>query len=324
MPHGRPSPALSLSVAERESLERWASGRDRRLARRAALVLGFAGGEDGKVLARRFRLSEPTVGKWRTRFEASRLDGLLDAARPGAPRRILAEDVERVISYLRQPPPEGLTRWTTRSLARVCGVSQTTVSRIWRARGVDPRLGTPPEPADGASPAAGGASTTAGPRSDQPHASELTRLAHDLSELATAVPSEQAPYLRVALEAITAALTMVAGPRVRRARDSAVVTRGRMEAALTHARELVKQAKDRMAELRAVRDAMSRQTSFIRPGSPGRHHLLCPRCGRDVVLSYDASAETPAVRTRMTCPRDGCGAEMDITHPARALNVRLE
>jgi len=258
---GRPPSPLPLAPHERETLERWASGRDRRLARRASIVLGLAAGEEPKVLARRFRLSEPTVGKWRTRFEASRLEGLGDAARPGAPRRILADDVERVLDHLRQPPPAGTQRWTTRSLARACRVSQTTVSRIWRAHGVDPRSGAMPPP--GRSDGNGGfapppaASVVASARDDR--GLELARLAQEVSELKALAPPEEAPFLRVALEAIEGALSSSALPRLHAAREGSRLTRMRTAAAIAQARDLVEEARTRLAELRAAGDALFRR-----------------------------------------------------------------
>jgi transposase len=259
---GRPVPPLPLAPAERETLERWASGRDRRLARRASIILGLAAGEEPKALARRFRVSEPTVAKWRSRFEASRLEGLVDAARPGAPRRILADDVERVLSHLRLPPPAGTQRWTTRSLARACHVSQTTVSRIWRAHGVDPRSGAVPPPArsDGSGgsaqppPAAGVATFVADDR-----ATELARLAREVSELKALAPPEEAPFLRVALEAIEGALSSTTLPRLHAAREGSRLTRLRTAAAIAQARDLVEQARARLVELQAASDALFRR-----------------------------------------------------------------
>src|SRR5256885_13762949 len=102
---GRPVPPLPLAAAERGTLERWASGRDRRLARRASIVLGLAAGDEPKALARRFRISEPTVAKWRARFETSPLQGRLDAARPGGPPPLPADDLARGRRHLPLPPP---------------------------------------------------------------------------------------------------------------------------------------------------------------------------------------------------------------------------
>lgn len=256
----RSLPPLHVSPAERETLERWASGRDRRLARRAAIVLGLGAGDEPKALARRFRLSEPTVGKWRTRFEAGRLDGLVDAARPGAPRRILADDVERVLSHLHKPPPAGASRWTTRSLARACGVSQTTVSRIWRAHGIDPRGGT--LPALARSSGNGSSAPPAPPALDPAgngRAGELVRLARELADLRTLSSPEEAPFLRVALEAIEAAISSTAAARMIAARDGSRLVRLRTESAIAQARALVREARSRIVDLQTLGDTLSRQ-----------------------------------------------------------------
>lgn len=257
---------VPLSPEERQGLERWAAGRDRRLARRAAIVLGFAEGEEAKALARRFRLSEPTVIKWRTRFEGSRLSGLVDAARSGAPRRILADDVERVLAHMALPPPSGQSRWTTRSLARACGLSQTTVSRIWRARGVDEQARTQAVPR---------ANGSAGPDRSRPPSrasqedpddwgSELTWLARELSELRAIAPAEQGPFLRIALEALDGALD--SSHRLRAAREGSRQVRARTEAAISQARALVREARARTAALRALTE------SFDHRGAENRGH----------------------------------------------------
>lgn len=259
--HAARSRPLPLSPAEHDTLERWASGDDQRLARRAAIVLGLVAGVETKALARRFRLSEPTIGKWRTRFEASRLDGLVDAARSGAPRRILADDVERVLSRLRQPPPAGASRWTTRSLASACGVSQTTVSRIWRAHNVDPRSGTLPATAraggnggPGPPPPAAGSPRLSG----DGRAAELMRMARELGELKAVAPPEEASLLRVALEAIEAALMAANVPRLHAAREGSRQVRMRTEAAIAQARALMAEARTRIAELRQIRSMLYR------------------------------------------------------------------
>ena len=79
-----------------------------------------------------------TVGKWRRRFLKLGCDGLLDDPRPGAPRRIGDRDVERVITRTLESTPQDATHWSTRSMAEACGLSQSAVSRIWRAFGLQP------------------------------------------------------------------------------------------------------------------------------------------------------------------------------------------
>jgi transposase len=78
------------------------------------------------------------VGKWRARFIERRLDGLLDEPRPGAPRQITDADVERVIMKTLESRPQEATHWSTRSMARASGLTQSAVSRIWRAFALQP------------------------------------------------------------------------------------------------------------------------------------------------------------------------------------------
>ena len=79
-----------------------------------------------------------TVGKWRRRFLQSGCDGLLDEARPGTPRTVSDADVERVVTTTLESMPRDATHWSTRSMARVCGLSAATVGRIWRAFALQP------------------------------------------------------------------------------------------------------------------------------------------------------------------------------------------
>jgi len=140
MPTGRPMPPLTLVAEERDTLERWmrrpktAQG----LAQRARIVLACASGLPNGTVADRERVTRQTVGRWRARFVAKRLDGLVDEPRPGAPRRISDADVERVLTTTLEGAPRDATHWSTRALARTCGLSQSAVSRIWRAFALQP------------------------------------------------------------------------------------------------------------------------------------------------------------------------------------------
>jgi transposase len=79
-----------------------------------------------------------TVGKWRGRFAARRLEGLVDEPRPGAPRTIADEQVERVITMTLEETPSDATHWSTRAMAQATGMSQTAIVRIWKAFGLKP------------------------------------------------------------------------------------------------------------------------------------------------------------------------------------------
>jgi transposase len=95
-------------------------------------------GESNGQIAHRLGISRNMVTKWRNRFAVDRLEGLLDEPRPGRPRTIADADVERVITTTLESTPRDATHWSTRSLATEVGLSQTAVSRIWRAFGLQP------------------------------------------------------------------------------------------------------------------------------------------------------------------------------------------
>jgi transposase len=131
-----------LSDDEREQLERWARRpkSSQALALRCRIVLECAKGGHVTEVASRLGLDRATVGKWRRRFLAERLEGLHDEPRPGAPRSIGDDDVEAVIVKTLEETPLDATHWSTRSMAKATGMSQSAVSRIWRAFGLKPHL----------------------------------------------------------------------------------------------------------------------------------------------------------------------------------------
>ncbi|MFQ5527658.1 MAG: IS630 family transposase [Thermoanaerobaculia bacterium] len=137
---GRPRAELVVSEQEKRELNSLAR-RSRtvpQLARRARIVLACAEGLDNKSVARKMRLSPKTVGMWRARFVTQRLEGLLDEPRPGAPRQITDAQVEEVITRTLESTPRGATHWSTRGMAKATGLSRMTVSRIWKAFGLQP------------------------------------------------------------------------------------------------------------------------------------------------------------------------------------------
>ena len=79
-----------------------------------------------------------TVGRWRRRFIELGTDGLLDEPRPGAPRKISDADVERVLTMTLETKPRDATHWSTRSLAKATGMTQSAISRIWLAFALQP------------------------------------------------------------------------------------------------------------------------------------------------------------------------------------------
>jgi transposase len=137
---GRPIVRVTVSPSERTTLEQWARRRTtaQGLAQRAQIVLACAAGQSNSDVAAAMRITRQTVGRWRQRFVAKRLDGLLDEPRPGAPRRITDAQVERVIIDTLEKLPADATHWSTRSLAKERDLSHSTIGRIWRAFGLQP------------------------------------------------------------------------------------------------------------------------------------------------------------------------------------------
>jgi len=137
---GRPKAELVLTGGERETLQRWARRPTsaQALALRCRIVLACAEGLSNQKVAASQGVNQVTVGKWRSRFAERRLDGLHDEPRPGAPRSISDADVERVLVKTLEEAPRNATHWSTRSLAAQVGMSQSAVSRIWRAFGLRP------------------------------------------------------------------------------------------------------------------------------------------------------------------------------------------
>ncbi len=106
--------------------------------------------QDVKAVAADVGVNSATVSKWRRRFLENRLDGLGDAPRPGAPHSITDADAERVNVTTLEESPMGATHWSTRSMTKRVGMSQSAISRIWRAFGLKPHpiedFTLPPDP----------------------------------------------------------------------------------------------------------------------------------------------------------------------------------
>jgi transposase len=141
MPNPKLKP-IELSNDERETLERWRRRPKsaQALALRCRIVLLVASGMNNTEVARQLGIDVTTARKWRRRFVAQRLEGLADEPRPGAPRTIRDDDVEAVIVKTLEETPVDATHWSTRSMAKATGMSQSAVSRIWRAFGLKPHL----------------------------------------------------------------------------------------------------------------------------------------------------------------------------------------
>jgi transposase len=131
---------VELDEVERAELERWTRrpSSAQALALRARIVLLAAEGLKNTEIARRLEIRHASVRKWRNRFAAHGLDGLTDEPRRGRPRTVTDEQVEEVIVKTLESAPKDATHWSTRSMAAEVGLTQSAVSRIWRAFGLQP------------------------------------------------------------------------------------------------------------------------------------------------------------------------------------------
>jgi transposase len=140
---GSPKAPLVLTDDERQTLQRWSrrSKPGQARALRCKLVLACADGQTNQAVADQLGSWPQTVAKWRGRFVRERREGRTAEPRPGRPRTITDAQVEQVLTKtLEEPPPHQDTHWSTRSMAKATGMSQTAISRIWRAVGLKPHL----------------------------------------------------------------------------------------------------------------------------------------------------------------------------------------
>jgi len=133
---------LELTSDEKDQLERWVRRRKsaQGLALRSQIVLSCATGLTNKEVAAQLGVSMPTVGKWRSRFIDSRLDGLVDEPRSGRKPTITAEQVEDVVVATLESTPEHATHWSRKKMAERSGLSKSTIGRIWKGFGLKPHL----------------------------------------------------------------------------------------------------------------------------------------------------------------------------------------
>lgn len=137
---GRPLTPIAVSDEDHEVLVRLAKRptAPHSIATRARIVLLSSEGLSNTEVAERIGVDQSTVRKWRERYRSGGVDALGDEPRPGVPRTYGDDAIEAVIVKTLTEKPHNATHWSTRDLARATGMSQPTVSRIWKAFGLKP------------------------------------------------------------------------------------------------------------------------------------------------------------------------------------------
>ena len=140
MPRGRPVAPIVLNDNEKLQLLSLANSRALPfgLVRRAQIVLACADGEANSSIAKRLKLTNYTVGKWRRRYRELGIEGLHEELRAGRPRSLEDERVAEVINKALNSRPPAHTHWSVRSMAEHTGVSKSTVQRWFTLFGVQP------------------------------------------------------------------------------------------------------------------------------------------------------------------------------------------
>ena len=113
-------------------------GAPQALAERARIILAAAAGLNNKEIATKVGVCAATAGTWRNRFAQSRMEGLYDETRPGAPREIGDDEIAAIIRKTLETRPKGATHWSLRTMGEEIGHSPSTVHRICQAFGLQP------------------------------------------------------------------------------------------------------------------------------------------------------------------------------------------
>jgi transposase len=134
---------ISISDADHERLARLVRDRNtpQKVVWRARIVLLASDGLTAEAIAAAVGKSLLTVRRWRRRYVAKGVDGLLkDATRPSRVKPLSPETIKRVVHMTLHEKPPHATQWSGRSMAAAAGISYSSVQRIWRAHGLKPHL----------------------------------------------------------------------------------------------------------------------------------------------------------------------------------------
>ena len=137
------SPPVSLSESEIIRLEQWirAGSTPQQAVLRARIIVRAAQGQTDQQIARELKLQRRTAALWRRRAREQGIGCIWEIALGrGRKAHYGSAKVARIIEATLQTKPEGSTHWSTRTLARVQGVSKNTIQRVWQEHELKPHL----------------------------------------------------------------------------------------------------------------------------------------------------------------------------------------
>lgn len=137
-PMSRKAAAVVLLAEERNEIERLSKSgtAEARMAQRAKIILECAGGDTIERIAKRLRLVQSTIIKWRNRFNIDRLAGLQDKPRSGKPATYGQDFRNRVLKTIELPAPKGQSSWDGASIAKKLNATDDAVWRVLRKEGI--------------------------------------------------------------------------------------------------------------------------------------------------------------------------------------------
>lgn len=134
---------VSIGAADRERLERLVRDRNtpQKIVWRAQIVLSASEGMTAEAIAAAVAKSLLTVRRWRQRYTAEGVEGLLkDATCPSRVKPLSPELIKRVAHMTLHDKPPNATHWSGCTMAAAAGISLSSVQRIWAAHGLKPHL----------------------------------------------------------------------------------------------------------------------------------------------------------------------------------------
>jgi transposase len=134
---------IDLSLSEKQALTKLSNSRrsSLRLVERAKIVLLAGEGLENQQIGKELGITRQKASRWRMRYAEKGLLGIeKDAPRSGRRPRIADTTTEEVIRKTLNEKPANATRWSRSRMAKVTGLSDSTIGRIWKRKGLKPHL----------------------------------------------------------------------------------------------------------------------------------------------------------------------------------------